>query len=683
MIIQDGLEWRDETFGPEPAWTKEPNAESLEAVVRPCLDVSPSQFCRIRFLAQGCFNKLYTVDLDGVRAILRVALPVDPYHKTISEVATIDFVDRNTDIPVPKVFAFDASHQNDIGFEWILMQRMPGQPLRKAWRKLSLQAKENLIKQLAYYQSQLFSHKFEKIGNLFKTQSQSEESKERLVSFTSTELALKRAEDTATPKFHLGRIVSNVFFWGDHVMQSVPRGPFKTSHEWLRARLQLVLADQERILKNSNDANESEEAKETNNLVRRLLGMLPHILPSNRQELTVLFHDDLSMQNILVDDSGSLTAIIDWECVSALPLWRACQYPAFLEGRRRNEKPKREFYAAADPEEEEEAKAQGLDNEALNPLYWEHVLEFERIHLRQVFLSAMERFAPMWVEHHRTAALKADFEFAVCNADNEFCTSHIRAWLDSYFDGGGQAWSLRDRANSGVGYAAAKVIASASAEYHVILTSRSLEKGNAAISEIQSAGVKGSLSLIQLDVTSEQSISAAASHVSEKFGRLDVLVNNAGVSSKNPSLKKKFEETYAANVIGPVLMTAAFEPLLLKSKRPYLMHISSGLGSLELAATPTSHQSKVSLPAYNSSKSALNMIMIDDHRRLGKHGVKVSSVCPGLVRSNLRGTEEEQISAGGIAVDATVSGELILSVIEGKRDAEVGQFIKQDGTWPW
>lgn len=215
------------------------------------------------------------------------------------------------------------------------------------------------------------------------------------------------------------------------------------------------------------------------------------------------------------------------------------------------------------------------------------------------------------------------------------------------------------------------------------MTSRSLKKGNAALSEIRSAGLKGSLSLIQIDVTSEQSISAAASHVAEKFGRLDVLVNNAGISSKDPSLKRKFEDTYAANVIGPVLMTAAFEPLLLKSKRPYLMQISSGLGSLELAVTPTSHQSKVSLPAYNSSKAALNMIMIDDHRRLGKQGVKVFSVCPGLVRSNLRGTEEEQISAGGIAVDATVSGELILSVIEGKRDAEAGQVIKKDGVWPW
>ncbi|KAL1964564.1 hypothetical protein VTN77DRAFT_6861 [Rasamsonia byssochlamydoides] len=242
-------------------------------------------------------------------------------------------------------------------------------------------------------------------------------------------------------------------------------------------------------------------------------------------------------------------------------------------------------------------------------------------------------------------------------------------------------------ANSGIGYAATKVIASASSDYHVIMACRSLSKGNAALEEIQQEGIiKGSLSTIQLDVTDEQSIDAAAKHIEDKFGRLDVLINNAGIASMNiPNLKKQFEDTYTTNVIGTALVTRAMEPLLLKSQRPgYVLHVSSALGSVTRALDPT--QAGYLLPtavAYCVSKAALNMLTVEHLKRLGPQGVKVFVVCPGLVRSYLRGKTAEQVSAGGKAGDPMVSGRFFLSVIEGERDGDVGKFIHKDGVYPW
>ncbi|CAD6566663.1 MAG: hypothetical protein ASARMPREDX12_008785 [Alectoria sarmentosa] len=206
-------------------------------------------------------------------------------------------------------------------------------------------------------------------------------------------------------------------------------------------------------------------------------------------------------------------------------------------------------------------------------------------------------------------------------------------------------------ANSGIGYAASKVIASASAKYHVIMASRSIEKGNAACSAIQAAGIKGTTSSIQLDVTDESSIAAA-----------------------------QLERTFSTNVVGAAVVAEAFTALLLKSAEPYLLHISSTLGSLSLSAE---FDYGIDARAYRMSKAALNMLMVRDAQTLGKQGVKVFAVCPGLVESNLRGEGAQERSAGGKAGDPEVSGQTILRIMEGGRDADVGKFVNKDGVIAW
>lgn len=227
------------------------------------------------------------------------------------------------------------------------------------------------------------------------------------------------------------------------------------------------------------------------------------------------------------------------------------------------------------------------------------------------------------------------------------------------------------------------MIASASENYHVVMTGRSQEKLQSAMSDVQQAGPKGTLSILQLDVTDENSIEEAAKHVRERHGRLDVLVNNAGVGNIGPNVKERFTLTLNTNVIGPAMVAEAFRPLLLESENPYSIFISSGVGSLTRTADPAAVSHFPNENAYRASKAALNMVAIKEWQDFRSKGLKVFAFCPGFVVSNLRGTSEEMRTGWGKAGDPAVPAQALLDVIEGKRDAEDGKFVHKDGVYPW
>lgn len=424
MLNQDGLEWKSTTFGLEPRWTKEPNVDIIARIARKHLDQDEDSLIEVLFYSQGAFNKLYKISGTGPDVLLRVSLPVDPGRKTESEVATINFIHANTDIPVPRIIAFDSDTENELGFEWILMELMPGGPVRRFWRKMSWDAKEKLVGQLAKHQAQLFAIRFQQIGNI--------------VPLSHRSKATSEACSEIHGSYGLSCLVSMVYFWGDHHLYGVSRGPFKNSYEWLQSRLELALKDQDRILRTSDDEDDIEDAEFARDLAERISQILPDIFKpeSKTSESNVLFHDDLSMQNILVDQDGTLSAVVDWECVSAVPLWRACQFPHLLEGRKRHKKPEKNSYMK---ESEDEARASissdTPDNEGVNVLYWEHLLEYEKTQLRQLFLEEMERLSPEWVAEMSTSMLKVDFEKAVHNCDNTWSFKVVKRWLDAYMVG--------------------------------------------------------------------------------------------------------------------------------------------------------------------------------------------------------------------------------------------------------
>ncbi|KAJ6102850.1 hypothetical protein N7486_005277 [Penicillium sp. IBT 16267x] len=243
-------------------------------------------------------------------------------------------------------------------------------------------------------------------------------------------------------------------------------------------------------------------------------------------------------------------------------------------------------------------------------------------------------------------------------------------------------FSLQIGANSGIGYATAKTIAS-HPNYHVILACRDPSKGHEACSQLKTDHIQGTLSVIQLDVEDDTSISKAVKAVSDQFGRVDVFISNAGTTSPGSTGRDKIGKIFSTNVFGAMLVSEAFIPLLLQSRRPYLIQISSALGSLALASDPQSEHSTPTWDEYRMSKPALNMMTVQMHKRLKDQNVRVFAFCPGLVRSMLRGASEEAVSAQGHAGDPMESGKAIMVIIAGRRDDHVGKFLHKGGCYPW
>ncbi|MEV7969389.1 SDR family NAD(P)-dependent oxidoreductase [Sphaerisporangium sp. NPDC088356] len=168
----------------------------------------------------------------------------------------------------------------------------------------------------------------------------------------------------------------------------------------------------------------------------------------------------------------------------------------------------------------------------------------------------------------------------------------------------------------------------------VLLAARDLRRGEEAAAALRSAAAD--VRAIQLDVTDRASVTAAARHVGDHFGVLDVLVNNAGIlgdlPGQNPGSAELdvVREVFETNVFGVIRVTTAMIPLLLRSVAGRIVNVTSGLGSLTLMSDPDGHFNRrpPSL-AYVPSKTALNSLTVQYAKGLREHGVLVNAADPG------------------------------------------------------
>ena len=234
-------------------------------------------------------------------------------------------------------------------------------------------------------------------------------------------------------------------------------------------------------------------------------------------------------------------------------------------------------------------------------------------------------------------------------------------------------------ANGGIGFElAAQLIAKES--YHVLLGSRSPEKGNAALKELQSRNLPGSIELIVIDVTDDESIEQAAAAVLNSLGKLDILVNNAAIAIPSPPLRNGLQEAFNTNATGPAIVVNAFASLLKKSTAtPRIINVSSGVGSIGRRLDPSSPSYKMQALEYRASKSALNMITACQWVEYGPQGFKVFAFCPGFAVSNL--SHMNKLESGAKPTDEAVRP--LVDIIEGKRDGEAGKFLNATGLYPW
>ena len=207
-------------------------------------------------------------------------------------------------------------------------------------------------------------------------------------------------------------------------------------------------------------------------------------------------------------------------------------------------------------------------------------------------------------------------------------------------------------ANQGVGFQVAKELVAHG--YIVLVGSRNFEKGEAAAKEIGADAIA-----IQIDVTDQASITAAAERIRKEFGRLDVLVNNAAISNTGRKPGTTIEEyaqstkpsnvsmdeiraVWETNVFGVLMVYQAMLPLLRESSAANIVNVSSGVGSLTTNADPNYHYHKMFGPVYPASKAALNAITLAMMVELEETDIKVRLVSPGYTSTNLNnyaGTE--------------------------------------------
>ncbi|KAF4549226.1 Short chain dehydrogenase-like protein 9 [Elsinoe fawcettii] len=235
--------------------------------------------------------------------------------------------------------------------------------------------------------------------------------------------------------------------------------------------------------------------------------------------------------------------------------------------------------------------------------------------------------------------------------------------------------------NVGIGFELARQLLADSTK-HILLGSRSLQRGEAAIKELESDKQPGTVELLELDVSQEDSINAAAKLVESKHGRLDALVNNAAIAMPEGTLSQQMQQCFLTNSIGPALMGDAFEPLLKKSIGvPRILNVSSGVGSIAGRMDPSSSIYNMSAIQYRASKSALNMVSADQSVRFGPSGIKVFAYCPGFTVSKLSSMNTAENGARSTAESA----EPMVKVIDGARDSEHGGFLHglPDGQYPW
>ena len=241
-------------------------------------------------------------------------------------------------------------------------------------------------------------------------------------------------------------------------------------------------------------------------------------------------------------------------------------------------------------------------------------------------------------------------------------------------------------ANQGIGLQIAKDLVAHG--FAVLVGSRILGRGEVAAKEIGPYA-----HALQLDVTDQASITAAAKRVRDEFGRLDVLVQNAAISNTNKQPGQTVAD-YAAtsrpsnvsldemravwdtNVFGVLAVYQAMLPLLRETPGARIVNVSSGVGSLTTNSDPASPWRSIFGPVYPSSKTALNALTVAMAIELEPEGIAVNAVSPGYTKTNLNGYSGTETLEQG-------AREAVRVALLGP-DGPTGTFTRWDGeTIPW
>jgi len=206
-------------------------------------------------------------------------------------------------------------------------------------------------------------------------------------------------------------------------------------------------------------------------------------------------------------------------------------------------------------------------------------------------------------------------------------------------------------------------------EWTVIFSSRNMAVGRPLVNELRET--YKTAWFVQLNVTEQESIKYMSEYVMEEHGRLDVLINNAGVHlDENQSfLDVDFQDvikTMETNLYGPLLVTRALLPALKKSDDARVINISSRMGQLS--------GMEGNSPSYRISKTALNALTVIMSKELASDGIRVNTMCPGWVRTDMGGPGAPKSLEEGADTAIWLATE---------KDIPTGQYISERKEIAW
>lgn len=219
--------------------------------------------------------------------------------------------------------------------------------------------------------------------------------------------------------------------------------------------------------------------------------------------------------------------------------------------------------------------------------------------------------------------------------------------------------------------------------YTVIVAARTQQKSNETAEKLKSKGVHAVG--MQLDVVNDNDVDNLSKSINEHFGKLDVLVNNAGVQLDFPGFMPGnstetvsmdiLKQTFEINYFAPIALTQKLLPLLKKSTAGRIVNVSSIMGSLALHADSNSPIYGIKLLAYNSSKTALNQFTLHLAEAIKDSPIKVNSAHPGWVKTDLGG------EYAPMSIEDGVKTIVDLSTLD--ENGPTGAFIHLGESLPW
>lgn len=232
-------------------------------------------------------------------------------------------------------------------------------------------------------------------------------------------------------------------------------------------------------------------------------------------------------------------------------------------------------------------------------------------------------------------------------------------------------------ANKGIGFETATKLGQTGATIYV--GARDPQRGAAAVEKLTAQGIDARLAL--LDVTDEASIRAVAEMLRDKHGRLDVLVNNAGLIDPRDTVPSAIDidvlrHTFETNFFGAALVSREMLPLLKAAPAARIVNVSSGLGSLALNEDPTWTFADTKLLAYNASKAAMNMLTVQLAWELKDTAIKVNSANPNFTETDL-----VPGAVGGKTIEEGARTSIELALLP--ENGPTGGFFEDGETLPW